>query len=381
MTDSNGSGRISDSDYAAAGQRRAYALGNRGPLKFAADGSLSEEILGAYRSCGCYLFEGVIGAAELAELRAGVARLLEHAPVAPGAQLDAQGRPAVGVDLARRPFAFARPLSDPTGGTTRSRGRHQVKMEEPEPESGAPEFVVYNIAAQLQLGDSFLRLYGHPQLLRVAEQLNGSDFTPFTESIFVKQPGLGASVAWHQDGTTHWDSPDLDDDTHGFNFMAQLYGSTPGNGVWVIPGSHRLGKIDIKARVAANGGDVRLPGAVPLICGPGDVVMCNRQTLHASFANTSPDLRVTLNFGFHRRASVLGVRRERADGSSAHYDAAYIHQRSRMIAVAIDARRQRFPDEAVYRYQPLHHEGASNRWNEAARNNIVKDYDLRDLSL
>ena len=23
---------------------------------------------------------------------------------------------------------------------------------------------------------------------------------------------------------THWDSPELDGDTHGFNFMAQLYG-------------------------------------------------------------------------------------------------------------------------------------------------------------
>ena len=381
MKHDNGSVRRSDADYAAAGERRAYELGNRGPLRFAADGSVRAEIVSAYRNCGFYVLEGVLGAGELAALRADIDRLLERAPVAPDAQVDAQGRPAAGTDVVGRVFLLARPLSDPVGGTARNRGRHEVKMEEPEPAADAPEFVAYNIAAQLQLGDSFLRLYGHPQLLRVAEQINGADFTPFAESIFVKQPALGASVAWHQDGTTHWDSPDLDDGTHGFNFLAQLYGSTPRNGLWVIPGSHREGKIDIRARVAANGGDVRLPDAVPMIADAGDVVMCNRQTLHASFANTSPDLRVTLNFGFHRRASVLGVRYERRDGDSVRYDEEYIRQRSRMIAVAIDARRQRFPDEVPYRYRPLEGEGAANRWNQAARATIVRNYHLRDLSI
>lgn len=380
MTREDGSDRPSETDYLAAGERRAHELGNRGPLRFDADGSVHEEIIDAYRSHGFYILEGVIGGEELAELRADVERLLERAPVAPGAPVDARGRPAAGADLVGPMFALTRPLSDPFGGTSRNSGRHEVKMEEPEPAAGAPEYVVYNIASQLQLGDSFLRLYGHPRLLRVAEQINGEDFTPFSESIFVKQPGLGASIAWHQDGTTHWDSPDLDPDTHGFNFLAQLYGSTPRNGLWVIPGSHREGKIDIRARVAANGGDVRLPRAVPLIAAAGDVVMCNRQTLHASFANTSPDLRVTLNFGFHRRASVLGVRRER-QGEYVEYDAEYIRQRSRMIAVAIDARGQRFPDEEPYRYRPLEAEATDNRWNEASRATIVRNYHLRNLSI
>ena len=155
--------------------------------------------------------------------------------------------------------------------------------------------------------DSCLRLYGHPKLLAVAENINGPDFTPFTESVIVKRAGLGPSVAWHHDGTTHWDSPDWDQGTHGFNFMAQLYGSTAENGVWLLPGSHKQGKMDIKAMVDANGSD-RLPGAVPMVCEPGDVVMANRQALHASFANTSPQRRITINFGFHRRRSVLNAR-------------------------------------------------------------------------
>ena len=148
-------------------------------------------------------------------------------------------------EFTRSSFNFAKPLSDPVGGTSRNNGRHPAKMNEPTPPEDAPDFVITSISSPLQLMDSFLRLYGHPQLLSVAEHINGPDFTPFTESIIVKPPGLGASVAWHQDGTKQWDKPDWDQGTHGFNFMAQLYGSTAANGVWVLPGSHKQGKLDI----------------------------------------------------------------------------------------------------------------------------------------
>src|SRR3954453_4609589 len=180
-------------------------------------------------------------------------------------------------------------------------------MAQPKPDADAPEHVVFLMYSMCQSMPSGLRLYGHPGLLAAAQSINGADFVPFNDAIFVKQPGLGASVAWHQDGVTHWDSPDWDQGSHGFNFMAQLYGCTPGNGVWVVPGSHKRGKADIKAMVAAAGTE-RLPDAVPIICKPGDVAITNRQAVHGSFANTSPDWRVTVNFGFHPRRSVLGVR-------------------------------------------------------------------------
>ena len=108
--------------------------------------------------------------------------------------------------------------------------------------------------------------------------------------------------------------------------------------------------------------------------------MANRQTLHCSFANTSPDRRVTFNFGFHRRASVLNVKTHFFEKPVA-YDEEYIHERARLIAVAIDARQQRFPHESRYVYQPFIGQEDANRWNEAARENIVKDYHLKDLRL
>ena len=79
-------------------------------------------------------------------------------------------------------------------------------------------------------------------LLAVAAAMNGDDFTPFNEAVWIKQARLGGSVAWHQDGWTHWNSPQFDEGTHGFNFMAQLYGCNAANGLWVVPGSHRAAK-------------------------------------------------------------------------------------------------------------------------------------------
>jgi len=43
----------------------------------------------------------------------------------------------------------------------------------------------------------------------------------------------------------------------------------------------------------------------------GDVTAVNRQTLHGSFANSSPDMRISITFGFHRRRAVW--HRDRCD--------------------------------------------------------------------
>ena len=147
--------------------------------------------------------------------------------------------------------------------------------------------------------------------------------------------------------------------------MGQLYGCTAANGVWVVPGSHKHGRADIKKMVAEAGSE-RLPAAVPIIARPGDVAITNRQALHGSFANTSKDWRVTLNLGFHRRRSVLGVKGGGVHNKEAVYDAARIRERARLIGYAIDARRQRFPGETPYAYRPHADEGLTYRWDDKA---------------
>ena len=155
--------------YRKAGTERALALGNRGPLSFDDAGKLDSTIVEAYSRCGFYVFEGVLEEEELADIERDVAHILERAPVTRSAKLDSQGRPALGIDCEARNFHWVRPLSDPVGGTNAAHGRHPAKMTELAPPMGAPEHVVQVVLGSLQFSDACLRVYGHPELLAVAE--------------------------------------------------------------------------------------------------------------------------------------------------------------------------------------------------------------------
>ena len=365
--------------YLVEGQRQALAMPNRGPLRFDTGGNIHPDILSAYSEYGFYILEGVLGEDEIADIKADLASMRENFPVHMGADKDAQGRPALGADCTAMTLQWARPLSDPLGGTQIANGRHQVKLFEPKAPDDAPPAVPIYLSGALQFSPACLRVYAHPGLLKLAEAIHGPDFTPFTEGLFIKDAGLGPAVSWHQDGDTHWESPDFNEDIHGFNFMGQVFHSTAVNGVWVLPGSHKTGRADIVKMVESSGSE-RIEGAVPIICSPGDVVINNRQNLHGSFANLGFEPRVTVNFGFHRRSSVLGVKGAGIHAEANVMDADFIDARSRLIGLAINARAQRFPDETPYNYAPFAGRESEFIWNEAAQASL-KDYNLMDLSI
>jgi hypothetical protein len=361
------------------GEKKAYELPNRGPIRFDATGNVAADILDAYSKYGFYVFEGVLKEEELNDIKQDLEQMRETFPAEPYGKVTRDGKPALGADCQSLNLIWAKPLGDPLGGTELANGRHQIKLFEPEAKEEAPKDAPFVLMGSLQFSETCLRVYGHPQLLKVAEAVNGKDFAPFHECLFIKDPGIGAAVSWHQDGDTHWDSKDFDEGIHGFNFMAQVYGSTPVNGVWVKPGSHKEGKIDIKKLVEESGSE-RIEGMVPLVCEPGDVVICNRQILHGSFPNSGFEPRVTVNFGFHRRSSVLNVQGAGMHSQAERYDEDLIAERSKVIGYAIDARKQRFPEEQPYQYQPFSEQGKTFQWNEAARQSL-KDYNLHDLSI
>ena len=364
-------------NYLKAGERRALSLNNRGPIKFNKDGTLHKDIMASYAENGFYIFEDVYKKSELLDIEKDLFDIFDRLPKSRLSKLDKKGRPALSSDCEAHNLYWSKPLGDPFGGTKLANGRHPVKMVEPDPEKGAPEEIIYLILGALQFSEAYLRAYAHPLLLKVAESINGKDFVPFTDALFIKEPGLGASVAWHQDGTTHWNSPIWDQFCHGFNFMAQLYGSTAANGVWIVPGTHKLGKINIK-KIVSEVGTVRLPNAIPIVCNAGDVAITNRQVLHCSFANTSPDWRVTVNFGFHKKSSVLNVKGGGLHSKPKNYDEDHIKTRSRLIPYAINARKQKYIDETPYNYKPLN--SREYKWNSKAKDEI-KDYNLLDMSI
>lgn len=364
--------------YLEEGAKAAMELGNRGPIRLGPDGKLDPEILAAYWRTGFYVFEGVVGPEELEDLKQDLERTLAKAPAAPDPDCNPRSPTARGGDFAVPPYRYARPLSDPLGGTDLNNGRHPVKMLDPTASEDAPDWTVNFLDGNLHLMDACLRLYGHPGLLAVAEAILGEDFVPYKEGVFIKEPGLGPSVAWHQDGTTHWDADDWDEGAHGFNFMTQLFPSTPANCVWTLPGSHKLGKVDIKACVQASGSE-RLDGAIPAMCEAGDVIIMNRQLVHGSFANTSTQRRVTLNEGFFPRKRVENVTTAKLNGDSITYTPEHIHERSRIVQLGIDARRRQYPNETPFTYAPFVNEADQVQWNEASRESLLKNYNTRDI--
>ena len=116
-----------------------------------------------------------------------------------------------------------------------------------------------------------------------------------------------------------------------------------------------------------------------MLCEAGDTIVTNRQLVHGSFANSSPDRRITLNAGFFPRKRVLGVTTRRLTGAVETYDQARIEARTRILQLAIDARRQRFPQETRYVYRPLAGREDENRWNEATRATVLKNYNQLDM--
>jgi hypothetical protein len=369
-------------EFGQRGAERVRAIGNRGPVRLDQNGRLHADILAAYWKHGYYVFEGVIDPEEVEELRRDAGEMLQRAPIAPGAKVDAQGRSALGVGAPHEIYNLCKPLSDPQGGTEANGGRHPSRMVEPKPDGDAPSYTVLRMRAMCQYMPAGLRVYGHPHLLAIAATINGEDFVPFNDVIFVKQPGVGGSIAWHQDGVTHWDNSEWDQGIHGFNYQVQIYPTTVGNALWVVPGTHKKGRADIKHMVAENGGSEQLPDAIPLICAPGDVTIVNRQTLHGSFANSSPDLRISITFGFHRRKSVLGSKSALSMAyQGVTYDAQRIDRRSAVIAVAIDARRQRYPQEKPFVYRPFAGREDDFQFNEATFEKVIRDYNLYDLAI
>jgi hypothetical protein len=363
-------------DYCRDGRARALELGNRGPVRLDANGNLAPDIVDAYHRCGFYVFTGVLSSNEVAELETEFDELLGNAPIAKDEQVDRHGRPV------RFPGYYSMSSDDLFG----QKGVDEV-LARP---------VIGLVSHPLMMMDSALRVYGHPLIMKMAEAVNGPDFVPFHESIFHKGAGEGPPTPWHQDGRTHWDeggeallNPDGSGHSHGFNLNVSWSTCTPQNCLWVVPGSHRRWRL-------ADGGSFPkptevLPDAVPMMMEPGDCGMVNRSSLHGSYRNHSDQRRVTMVLGFHKRSSAVGtettnVHAFRLPGGSNSrriiYSEDYVCRRSRMIPLAIDARRQHFVDEEPYEYQGSFVGDAA--WSETTRAEISRpgdEYWQRDITL
>jgi hypothetical protein len=89
---------------------------------------------------------------------------------------------------------------------------------------------------------------------------------------------------------------------------------------------------------------------------------------------------VTYNFGFHRRASVLGASGGGIHNAVVTYDAERIDRRSGVLALAIAARAAHRPEETPFDYAPYRDRQQTIRYSSAAFASL-KDYNLLDLGI
>jgi len=262
-----------------------------------------------YQEQGYLILKNWISDFEIQRMRDDVQALIEHAPKQRNADTDRNDNPVANP----KDFAFT-DLPD---------GRQ----------------VLNRISRQLAHSETMRQVYGNPKLLSTVEAIYGPDFLPFAESIVIKMPEDGAPFPWHQDGQFKT-GPQPE---RGINFGIYLYPSTEQNGcLYVIPGSHKKGRINLPALIEKHG--ERLPDAVPMPAEPGDLVIHSRNLVHGSFPNTSPDLRITVYFGFHARTTVEHI-----------YAPEHIHKREAIIPHCIHERKSSglYANETPYTYRPL----------------------------
>ena len=269
---------------------------------------LSPAQVAHYRRHGYLVVRSMVSTAEIALLRDAVSQLLDEAPLGPDQRHDREGNPVPYPD----DYTFL------------------------QPEDGAP--VLNRISTPLARSTEVLKVYANPWLMRAVEALYGPDWLPFAESIVIKLPYVGAPFAWHQDGRfATGEVPE-----RGVNFGIYLDDSDERNGcLYVVPDSHRSGRVDIAAQKAHHG--ERLPGSIPVPVAAGDVIVHSRNLVHGSFPNRSPEQRVTVYFGYHTRTTVEG-----------QFAAEQIRRRAQVVDLALAARAadRRFADRVGYVYRP-----------------------------
>ncbi len=140
----------------------------------------------AYSTYGFYVLEGALSPEEVSDLEHDLNEMRDNFPTEMGATVDAKGRPALGVGCKGMVLQWAKPLSDPLGGTALLNGRHQVKLFEPQAKQGSPQATPLYLGGSLQFSKACLRTYAHPGLLKLAEAINGQDFTPFMRGSLLK---------------------------------------------------------------------------------------------------------------------------------------------------------------------------------------------------
>jgi ectoine hydroxylase-related dioxygenase (phytanoyl-CoA dioxygenase family) len=130
-----------------------------------------------------------------------------------------------------------------------------------------------------------------PEILAIVGQLLGHPFVPVNDTIVVKVPQSGVAIDWHQDPP--YAGSDGRVTTFGVpNFDIDIYldHATVETGcLYAIAGHHLVGHVELERFTDDELFDH--DGAVPLVLGPGDVLVHAITAPHGSRPNVTDELR------------------------------------------------------------------------------------------
>ena len=129
------------------------------------------------------------------------------------------------------------------------------------------------------------------------ETILGPDLLVWSVELFIKEPGDGKTVSWHQD-ITYWGMGETDEEVTAWLAVSDV--TVEAGAMRFIPGSHRGGLVDHAdtfdaANLLSRGqeiADVDEARAVAGPLAPGEMSLHHGRVFHASAPNTSQDRRI-----------------------------------------------------------------------------------------
>jgi ectoine hydroxylase-related dioxygenase (phytanoyl-CoA dioxygenase family) len=158
-------------------------------------------------------------------------------------------------------------------------------------------------------------LVRHPGILDAIESLIGSDILLYHLTCWIKEPGDGSFVSWHQDGTYF----NLTPAEHVTAWVALSDATLESGCMRMLPGSHRAGQQNHEqgptvGNLLSNGQQVALDidesKAIDIIVPIGSVSFHHTHIVHSSGPNKSDDRRIGIGISYiPTRVRFVGERR------------------------------------------------------------------------
>ncbi len=167
-----------------------------------------------------------------------------------------------------------------------------------------------------------------PAVLGAVESVLGPDLLVWSVELFIKEPGDGTVVSWHQD-ITYWGMGETDEEVTAWVALSDV--SVEAGCMRFLPGSHAGGIVDHddtfdSANLLSRGQEITgvdEAKAVPGPLQPGEMSLHHGRCFHASSPNRSADRRIgcairyvtpDVRQGLHRDYAMLVRGQDKAQG-------------------------------------------------------------------